>query len=126
MKNIYDAFNEKQYEAITASNDIPIMVIAGAGSGKTAVLTYRVVYLLDEKNYSSDRILGFTFTNKAANEMKERITKLIPNQSFKYIGTFHSICLRILREDIKQLEIDGINSNFSIVDEDDQTAINKP
>lgn len=124
-KTLYNSFNDKQYEAITAPDDVPLMVIAGAGSGKTAVLTYRAVYLLNEKNYVSDRILGFTFTNKAANEMKERITKVIPNKSFKYIGTFHSLCLRILREDIKELEIGSINSNFSVIDEDDQTSILK-
>lgn len=125
QKTIYDSFNEKQYEAITAPDDVPLMVIAGAGSGKTAVLTYRAVYLLNELNYVSDRILGFTFTNKAANEMKDRITKVIPNRSFRYIGTFHSVCLRILREDIKELNIGKINSNFTIIDEDDQNSILK-
>ncbi len=125
MATNYNKFNENQKRAITFDDDIPVLVIAGAGSGKTSVLTHRVVYLINEKNYYSERILGFTFTNKAANEMKTRISNIIPNKKFQYIGTFHSICLRILREDIKALNIENITSNFSIIDDDDQNSILK-
>ena len=125
MDSKYSKFNENQRKAITFDDDIPVLVIAGAGSGKTSVLTHRVVYLINEKNYASWKILGFTFTNKAANEMKTRISNIIPNKKFHYIGTFHSVCLRILREDIKALDIENITSNFSIIDEDDQNSILK-
>lgn len=122
--NFYDKFNEKQYEAVT-SNDDSILVVAGAGSGKTSVLTYRVVYLVTELGYHPSKILGFTFTNKAANEMKTRISNLISDINFPYIGTFHGICLRILREDINKLNLENINSNFNIIDAEDQLSLIK-
>lgn len=123
-KSVYEKFNERQYEAIT-SNHESLLVVAGAGSGKTSVLTYRVVYLVTEMGLDPHRILGFTFTNKAANEMKTRINQLIANVNFPYIGTFHSICLRILREDINKLNIANINSNFNIIDTEDQQTLVK-
>lgn len=123
-KDIFKKFNEKQYEAITTNQD-SILVVAGAGSGKTSVLTHRIVYLVTELGYDPKKILGFTFTNKAANEMKTRISKLIKNANFPYIGTFHGICLRILREDINHLNIKNINSNFNIIDNEDQLSILK-
>lgn len=125
MNDFYKQFNEKQYEAITADENTPTLVVAGAGSGKTSVLTFRIVYLLKECNYNSERILGFTFTNKAANEMKERIKKVIPDKKFQFVGTFHSICLRILREDIKELDNPKFTSSFAIIDDDDQNSLLK-
>ncbi len=122
MTDRYDKFNEKQHEAITYNGD-SLLVVAGAGSGKTSVLTYRVVYLVLDLGYDPKRILGFTFTNKAANEMKTRINSLIPNASFPYIGTFHGICLRILREDIDSLNLTNIKSNFNIIDNEDQLVL---
>ncbi len=113
-------FNNEQYAAITAPLG-QTLVIAGAGSGKTSVLTHRIEYLVSELNFYPSQILGITFTNKAANEMKERL-KLIINDQFRWIGTFHSICLRILREDINVL---GKGNDFTILDEDDQTSIIK-
>lgn len=125
MNEFYKQFNEKQYESITADENTPLLVVAGAGSGKTSVLTFRIVYLLKECGYDSERILGFTFTNKAANEMKERIKKVIPDKKFQFVGTFHSICLRILREDIRELGNPKFTSNFSIIDDDDQNSLLK-
>lgn len=124
MNSVLENFNDQQKQAITFNGD-STLVVAGAGSGKTMVLTYRVVYLIKEIGIDPKRILGFTFTNKAANEMKERITKLIPNVNFPYIGTFHGICLRILREDIVKLNLAKIKSNFSIIDADDQLDLIK-
>ncbi len=113
-------FNKEQVEAITAPLG-QTLVIAGAGSGKTSVLTHRIEYLVNELKFYPSQILGITFTNKAANEMKERLKHLIADK-FNWIGTFHSICLRILREDIHVL---GRSNEFTILDEDDQIAIVK-
>jgi DNA helicase II / ATP-dependent DNA helicase PcrA len=94
----------------------PMIVLAGAGSGKTRVLTYKVIYLIEEKDVDPGNILMVTFTNKAANEMKERIAKLSKNQARPTIGTFHSLCARILRIEGKHL---GFSSKFSIYDTQD-------
>ncbi|MGL4647452.1 MAG: ATP-dependent helicase [Mycoplasmoidaceae bacterium] len=115
----HKTLNEKQKECIEASNK-PVMVIAGAGSGKTFVLTQRIIYLITKLGYYHNSILAFTFTNKAANEIKERINTLLPKVAFHWIGTFHSICLKILREDIKAI---GRSSDFIILDEDDQLVV---
>lgn len=115
--------NPDQQKAVTHT-DGPVLILAGAGSGKTRVLTYRVAYLIAEKHVSPANILMVTFTNKAANEMKERIKKLItntqspnPNKEIPYAGTFHSLCAKILR-------IDGVHinvpPNFVIYDDTDQ------
>lgn len=95
----------------------PVLILAGAGSGKTRVLTYRVAYLIGEKHISPHNILMLTFTNKAANEMKERIQKLLHSSSLPFAGTFHALCVRILRIDGKHI---GIPNDFVIYDEQDQ------
>lgn len=113
--------NQNQKEAIESGNE-PLMIIAGAGSGKTFVLTQRIIYLVKDLGFYHNSILAFTFTNKAANEIKERILNSIPDLPFNWIGTFHSICLKILREDIQIL---NRSSNFVILDEEDQLSIIK-
>lgn len=118
-KELLNRLNDDQKKAAT-SNLGSTMVVAGAGSGKTAVLVYRIAYLISELGLNPKKILAFTFTNKAANEMKKRINLLINNVNLNYIGTFHSISLRILREEISCL---GRNNDFSIIDEDDQLSI---
>ena len=115
--------NPAQQKAVIKT-DGPVLILAGAGSGKTKVLTYRVAYLIQEKHISPSNILMLTFTNKAANEMKERITKLLSDyqltaDSFQlpYAGTFHALCARILRKDGKHI---GIPPSFLIYDGQDQ------
>ena len=119
--NIIEGLNEKQKEALL-NTEGATLVIAGAGSGKTKVLTHKIAYLIDEKGVAPWNILAITFTNKAANEMKERVENLIGLMSNEvWIGTFHAICLRILRKHIEKL---GYNSSFSIYDVSEQkTAI---
>lgn len=116
--------NEMQYEAVTTSSQY-CRVIAGAGSGKTRVLTYRIAYLIEERDVNPYQILAITFTNKAANEMKERVMKLVPESQGKiWVMTFHSFCCRFLRQEISHLE-NGMKSNFTIIDDDDQEKIIK-
>jgi len=99
----------------------PLLVFAGAGSGKTKTLTYRVAYLIEELKVKPDNILAVTFTNKASEEMKERIKNLLNKDiNLFWIGTFHSMCSRILRKEIAYL---GYNKNFTILDEDDSLKI---
>lgn len=119
---ILNSLNEKQREA--ASHDKgPILVIAGAGTGKTRVLTHRIAYLIESGKAMPWEVLAITFTNKAANEMKERIGKLIDYSIDKmWIGTFHSICVRILRRYIDRI---GYDKNFTIYDTDDQRILIK-
>ncbi|MGD9486846.1 MAG: ATP-dependent helicase [Calditrichaceae bacterium] len=113
----YDELNEVQLEAVKAT-DGPVLILAGAGSGKTRSLTYRIAYLINEKKVKSSEILAVTFTNKAAREMKERVENLLgANITSLWIGTFHSICARILRAESAQL---GFTSSFTIYDSDDQ------
>lgn len=114
--------NDSQREAVLY-NEGPLLVFAGAGSGKTRVITYKIAYLIDELQISPHRILAVTFTNKAASEMKARTEALLKSSvEGLWIGTFHSICAKILRRDISIL---GFKSNFSILDEDDSLAIVK-
>ena len=114
------SLNEKQREAVQQTEG-PLLVIAGAGSGKTRVLTHRIAYLIREKQVSPFNIIAVTFTNKAAEEMKNRLKRLIGIAVKQmWIGTFHAICGRILREEIEAL---GFNKNYSIYDEDDQFKI---
>jgi len=122
IMNLLDKLNEKQREA--ASHDKgPILVIAGAGTGKTRVLTHRIAYLIETGKARPWEILAITFTNKAANEMKERIGQLIDYSIDKmWIGTFHSICVRILRRNIDRI---GYDTNFVIYDTNDQKSIIK-
>ena len=122
MQKILEGLNDKQYEAVTTTTG-PCLVIAGAGSGKTKVLTHKIAYLLEEKGMHPWDILAITFTNKAANEMKERIEALI-GEGIKdmWVGTFHSICVRILRRFIDRI---GFNSSFIIFDTSDQRTLVK-
>ncbi|MGN1301225.1 MAG: ATP-dependent helicase, partial [Clostridia bacterium] len=123
MQNILDGLNNKQYEAVI-NTEGPSLVIAGAGSGKTKVLTHKIAYLINEKNVKPWNILAITFTNKAANEMKQRIENLVGGQatSDMWIGTFHSICVRILRKFIDRI---GFDSSFIIFDATDQKSLVK-
>lgn len=112
--------NENQKEAVLHTEG-PLLVFAGAGSGKTKTLTFRVAYLIEELKINPKNILAVTFTNKAAEEMKFRIKNLLDrNIDFMWIGTFHSICARILRDEIHHL---GYSKNFSIIDEEDSVKI---
>jgi len=114
--------NPKQKEAVTKTEG-PCLVIAGAGSGKTKVLTHKIAYIIEEKGVAPWNILAITFTNKAANEMKERITKLIgENSNDMWVGTFHSICVKILRRYIERI---GYSSDFVIFDTSDQKTLVK-
>ena len=108
-----DDLNKAQRVAVE-NTDGPALVIAGAGAGKTRVLTYKIAYLLKKEKYKPDSILALTFTNKAANEMKDRIRELIGKKADNiWMGTFHSIFARIMRIEAKHTEYD---SNFSIYD----------
>ena len=116
MKDFLAELNEAQRKAVTL-NDSSLLVFAGAGSGKTRVITYKIAYLIDVLKVSPSRILAVTFTNKAAMEMKERTEHLLGGEIKNlWIGTFHSICAKILRRDIGIL---GFKSNFTILDEED-------
>ena len=110
--------NEKQIEAVTTTEG-PVMVLAGAGSGKTKVLTTRIAYILNETGISPYSILAVTFTNKAANEMKKRISNIIDiDTKYMWISTFHSFCARFLRLEIDKID-SPYNHNFIIIDEED-------
>lgn len=114
--SLLNDLNPQQQQAVTHTEG-PVLILAGAGSGKTRVLTYRVAYLISEKNVPAHNILMVTFTNKAAKAMKERIAAIVDHKDMPYTGTFHSLCARILR-------IDGANihipDNFVIYDDQDQ------
>ena len=118
----YNTLNDKQLEAVQTTEG-PLLVIAGAGSGKTRVLTYRIAHLITEKNVKPYNILAITFTNKAAKEMKERVDGLVGDVSNDiWISTFHSACVRMLRRDIEKL---GYDKNFVIFDSADQKTLIK-
>lgn len=120
MNNILNKLNDKQQEAVIHT-DGPLLIFAGAGSGKTRVLTYKIAYLLQKKKTIPNRILAVTFTNKAANEMKERVKSLLgPEANFVNIGTFHSINARILRTERKYFQAD-----FTIYDSTDSLNLIK-
>ncbi len=113
--------NPEQYKAATTTEGA-LLILAGAGSGKTRVLTHRIAHLLLDKDVSPYNILAITFTNKAANEMKERVLQMCPDHSDGLlIATFHSACVRILRRDIQHL--DGYDRNFTIFDDDDTSKL---
>ncbi len=121
MTDIVDGLNAAQKEAVLHTNS-PLLILAGAGSGKTKTLTHRVAYLVKEKNIQPSNVLAVTFTNKAAKEMRERLAHLlgveVPDRSFfPWMGTFHSICVRLLRTDGEQIKIP---KNFVIFDESDR------
>src|SRR5579875_2409442 len=116
MTNRLEDLNPAQREAVTAGPG-PILILAGAGSGKTRVITYRIAYLLEEQNLDPEQLLAVTFTNKAAAEMKERLAALLgPVAQKLWISTFHSACARILRQEIEAL---GYGRNFTVFDEGD-------
>ncbi|MFH1175460.1 MAG: UvrD-helicase domain-containing protein [bacterium] len=120
--DILQNLNPKQIEAVTTV-DGPILIIAGAGSGKTKTLTHRIAYLIKEKGVKPHNILAVTFTNKAAAEMRQRVAGLLGDQhKMPFVGTFHSTCVRILRVEYKNL---GLPSGFLIYDTDDQLAVLK-
>lgn len=118
--NKYDSLNPMQQEAVFYTEG-PLLVLAGAGSGKTRVLTHRIAYLIEEKNVNPWNILAITFTNKAAAEMRERVDKIVGFGSESiWVSTFHSTCVRILRRHIDYL---GYSTNFTIYDGDDQKTL---
>ena len=122
MQELIEGLNDRQKEAVLATEG-PCLVIAGAGSGKTKVLTHKIAYLMKEKYIKPWNILAITFTNKAANEMKERVEKLVGEAAKDmWIGTFHSICVRILRKYIDRL---GFDHSFLIFDTSDQRTLIK-
>lgn len=118
--SLLDGLNEAQLEAARTVNG-PLLILAGAGSGKTRVLTRRIAYLIGELGVEPDRILSMTFTNKAAGEMRARVEELL-NRSCRtmWIGTFHSLCARLLRSEAEHV---GLRSNFTIYDSTDQMAL---
>lgn len=119
---VYDTLNEKQREAVLHTEG-PLLILAGAGSGKTRVLTHRIAYLLEEGKAEPWNIMAITFTNKAAGEMRERVDRLVEyGASQVWVSTFHSSCVRILRRFIEFL---GYGSNFTIYDTDDQKTLMK-
>ncbi len=122
MQDLIQGLNDKQKEAVLAT-DGPCLVIAGAGSGKTKVLTHKIAYLMAEKYIKPWNILAITFTNKAANEMKQRVENLVGDAAKDmWIGTFHSICVRILRKYIDRI---GFDHSFLIFDTSDQRTLIK-
>jgi DNA helicase II / ATP-dependent DNA helicase PcrA len=125
---LLDNLNSEQRAAVEATEG-PLLILAGAGSGKTRVITHRIAWLINEKNVAPDSILAVTFTNKAASEMAERVDRLIGHSSLAkpLISTFHSLCVRILRRDIEVLKVGdkGLTRSFAIFDENDQQGIVK-
>ena len=120
--SIYDTLNTEQKEAVFHTEG-PLLILAGAGSGKTRVLTHRIAYLIEEKGVNPWNILAITFTNKAAGEMRERVDNIVGFGSESiWVSTFHSTCVRILRRFIDRL---GYDNNFTIYDADDQKTVMK-
>src|SRR5579883_2009706 len=117
-----EALNDVQSAAVRHANG-PCLIFAGAGSGKTRVLTNRIAYLLNELNIAPDRILAVTFTNKAAGEMKTRLERMVGSDARDlWVGTFHSMCVRILRRDGTRI---GVSPSFVIIDDTDQRQLIK-
>ena len=120
--------NPQQQEGIRTV-DGPVLLLAGAGSGKTRVITHRIAYLIEERGVPADSILAVTFTNKAAKEMEERVEKILGHSSLAKptLATFHSFCVRVLRRDIEALRVNGVGltKSFAIYDEQDQQAVVK-
>src|SRR5215204_2550165 len=126
MNQLLDSLNERQREAVEATEG-PLLILAGAGSGKTRVITVRIAHLISEKNVPPYNILAVTFTNKAAQEMRERVNRLLEGrrlESAPLVSTFHSLCVRMLRRDIEKLE-EGYTRSFTIYDQDDSLRVVK-
>lgn len=123
MHPLLESLNEKQREAVLHT-DGPLLIIAGAGSGKTKALTHRIAYLIEAKGVLPEQILAVTFTNKAATEMKERVAGLLTGwkSTLPVMGTFHSICVRLLR---KHIHVMGYDNTFTIYDSADQVSVMK-
>ena len=126
MSNLLEQLNPQQRAAVERT-DGPLLILAGAGSGKTRVITYRIAYLIEAKGVPPENILAVTFTNKAAEQMKERVTKLLGGRvelrpGAPHVSTFHSFCVGVLRRHIDRL---GYSRGFSIYDEDDQQRLMK-
>src|SRR5271166_1448976 len=118
---LLDGLNPQQRQAVVHEGS-PLLIVAGAGSGKTAVLTRRIAYLVGARGVGVGQILAITFTNKAAAEMRERVVKLVGDRArYMWVSTFHSTCVRILRNQASLIE--GLNSNFSIYDADDSRRL---
>ena len=135
MSDFLSKLNPQQREAVEAV-DGPLLILAGAGSGKTRVITYRIVHLIENKGVEPDSILAVTFTNKASAEMAERVGSMLGGRTLRkpLIATFHSFCVRVLRRDIEELKIGGAEGkpggagykkDFAIYDESDQQAVVK-
>src|SRR5947209_4051458 len=124
--DIFSSLNPQQVEAVKTTEG-PLLIIAGAGSGKTRVITVRIAYLISEREVPPHNILAVTFTNKAAGEMRVRVVELLKGrklQSAPLISTFHSLCVRMLRQDIDKLD-EGYNKSFTIYDTDDSQKVVK-
>jgi DNA helicase-2/ATP-dependent DNA helicase PcrA len=128
VPSLTDNLNPEQRAAVETTEG-PLLILAGAGSGKTRVITSRIAWLIREKGVAPDSILAVTFTNKAASEMAERVERLLGHSSLAkpLIATFHSMCVRMLRRDIEALKVgnEGLTRSFAIYDENDQQAIVK-
>jgi DNA helicase-2/ATP-dependent DNA helicase PcrA len=128
LQHLLDKLNPQQRAAVEAV-DGPLLILAGAGSGKTRVITHRIAYLIEVRNVAPDSILAVTFTNKASAEMAERVDRLLQHGSLAkpLLATFHSFCVRVLRRDIEALRVgdQGLTRNFVIYDEADQQAVVK-
>ena len=131
MQRLLEKMNPQQRAGIQAV-DGPVLILAGAGSGKTRVITHRIAYLIEERGVSPDSILAVTFTNKASAEMRERVEKLLSGSTLAQplLATFHSFCVRVLRRDIEAMRVGtgpdaGLTRTFAIYDESDQQAIVK-
>jgi DNA helicase-2/ATP-dependent DNA helicase PcrA len=123
MSHLLDQLNTQQRAAVEHTEG-PALILAGAGSGKTRVITYRIAYLIGERGIPPESILAVTFTNKAAEQMKERVARLLSEnlETWPHISTFHSFCVRVLRRSLDHL---GYSRDFSIYDEDDQARVVK-
>ncbi len=131
MQHLLEKMNPQQREGVEAV-DGPVLILAGAGSGKTRVITHRIAYLIEARGVSPDSILAVTFTNKASAEMRERVEKLLSGSTLAQplLATFHSFCVRVLRRDIEAMRVGtgpdaGLTRTFAIYDESDQQAIVK-
>src|SRR5882672_7832418 len=126
MTDFLSSLNDQQREAVLV-NEGPLLILAGAGSGKTRVIAHRIAYLIAEKRVPPWNILAVTFTNKASEEMRLRVQRLLRGQelsSAPWVSTFHSLCVRILRQDIEQLN-EGYSRTFTIYDQDDSLRLVK-